>query len=394
MPVWQRVLKEYVDDGSLAVLGVIQEQHAERCRLYAQWKNLTFPIVQDQLNSNGLAVVPVVIFIDENGIVRNTRPRPNHLQDFAEASFPIPDESELVDDESTGKKIAAAKITAADELMRWQQPTGIDRAIATYESALANFDDVQNDREITKGQLFFRLGVAYRARFDAASGMEKIEANDFEKASKYWSKALAEDPNQYIWRRRIQQYGPRLEKPYPFYDWIETAQREIRQRGDQPVEMKIALTGSELAQPAKELASVSASAVNPDPDANVTVDDEGLIQVSGTVVPRTMRAGKTARVHLLFVPVKGLWNNESEPMKIWIASSDQVEIVDPLIEVPNDSSATSSDPRTVEFELKASKGAHGLVQIAGYALYGTCTKTNDQCLYRRLPFQIDVEITK
>jgi hypothetical protein len=39
-----------------------------------------------------------------------------------------------------------------------------------------------------------------------------------QKAVQYWTMALDMDSNQYIWRRRIQQYGPRLEKPYSFYD--------------------------------------------------------------------------------------------------------------------------------------------------------------------------------
>jgi hypothetical protein len=405
VPVWQRASQKYVDEGSLVVLGVIQEQHAERCRLYAQWKNFKFPIVQDQLTSNGLAVVPVVIFIDEHGIVRNTRPRVTQLKDFAQEPFPAPavaapriedERSDLtrLADNVNGKSTAAADCTIADGLMRWQQPEGIDGAITAYRSALSKVEAETNNREVSKGQLYFRLGVAFRARFDAANGREKINADDFSKASNNWSKALDEDPNQYIWRRRIQQYGPRLEKPYPFYDWIENAQHEIRDRGDKPVDLKVALTGSELAQPAKSFATSSRSPNNPDPDAKITEDNEGLVQFRGTVVPHSIRAGKTARVHLLFVPCNGKWNNEGEPMKVWIERSDQFQLVDSLIDFPNESSATSSEPRMIEFEIQSSNDADGQVRIEGFALYGTCTTEHGQCLYRRLPFRVPIQIVK
>ena len=61
----------------------------------------------------------------------------------------------------------------------------------------------------------------------------------------FWSMALQEDPNQYIYRRRIQQYGARLGKPYPFYDWVESAQAEIRERGETPVDLTVPLTGAD-----------------------------------------------------------------------------------------------------------------------------------------------------
>ena len=73
IPVWNEKAQPFVASGKLAVLGVIQEQHAERGRLYAQWKQLKWPIVQDALTRLDLDVVPVAVFIDEHGIVQNTR---------------------------------------------------------------------------------------------------------------------------------------------------------------------------------------------------------------------------------------------------------------------------------------------------------------------------------
>ena len=67
----------------------------------------------------------------------------------------------------------------------------------------------------------FRLGVCYRRRYES----QQRQPGDFQAAIDSWSRALDLDPNQYIWRRRIQQYGPRLDKPYAFYDWVNEAEK-------------------------------------------------------------------------------------------------------------------------------------------------------------------------
>ena len=43
----------------------------------------------------------------------------------------------------------------------------------------------------------------------------------------------------------MQQYGPRLDKPYPFYDWVETAREEIRARGETPSPLRVEPAGAE-----------------------------------------------------------------------------------------------------------------------------------------------------
>ncbi len=82
-------------------------------------------------------------------------------------------------------------------------------------------------------------------RYDEAEGAE----HDFVDAVEAWKEARRRDPNQYIWRRRIQQYGPVLDKPYPFYHWVAQARREIRARGEQPLPLTVEPSGAELAEP-------------------------------------------------------------------------------------------------------------------------------------------------
>ena len=196
--MWNETAQPFIDNGELAVIGIIQEQHPERCRLYAQWKKLNWPIVYDQQNVLGIDVVPVPLLIDEHGVVRNTRPRPKELAGFIGKKFAKPD----------GLKQPAV-VTAKPFSSDAKDENSIVQTIQRYTDQLA--EDPNN------AVAEFRLGVALRAKFDSAAGKPK----HFEQAAQHWSAAIRANPNQYIWRRRIEQYGPRLAKPYPFYDWVE-----------------------------------------------------------------------------------------------------------------------------------------------------------------------------
>ncbi|MFK7770235.1 MAG: hypothetical protein AB8B55_23700, partial [Mariniblastus sp.] len=96
--MWNEATKQLVADGKLIVIGVTQEQHAERCRLYKQWQQYDFPIVQDAFTELGLAVVPIPILIDEYGVViANRMRRPNKI-------------SELVSQKTEAPKTTAPKL--------------------------------------------------------------------------------------------------------------------------------------------------------------------------------------------------------------------------------------------------------------------------------------------
>ena len=128
----------------------------------------------------------------------------------------------------------------------------------------------------------FRLGVAHRMRFET----DKRREGDFQAAVTAWSQALELDPNQYIWRRRIEQYGPRLAKPYPFYDWVEQARDEITSRGQKPIELAEEPYGSELASPSRgSLKATEQVSDEPDPLGRINRDRRHLIEAEVVVVP-------------------------------------------------------------------------------------------------------------
>ena len=102
-----------------------------------------------------------------------------------------------------------------DALAIWGGAERSDQAIDAYTRALALDPSYKN--------ALFRLGVAHRMRHESA----RRRPGDFQAAIDAWGRALALDPNRYIWRRRIEQYGPRLAKPYAFSDWVVSAKAEI-----------------------------------------------------------------------------------------------------------------------------------------------------------------------
>ena len=56
MPGWQREVQDLVDAGELNVLGILQEQHGDRARLFHQWQGLNFPLLVDSFNELGVKV--------------------------------------------------------------------------------------------------------------------------------------------------------------------------------------------------------------------------------------------------------------------------------------------------------------------------------------------------
>lgn len=194
-----------------------------------QWKRMDWPILVDALNVYAVSAVPITYAIDEAGIVKLVNPNPEDLDAFLAAPAAAPGTRREATRPDLGKlraethsRSAAAWRLYADALFLWGGDARASDTIAAYERALA--------LDPSHGATLFRLGVALRRRHDTATR----RPGDFQGAARRWAAALDSDPNQYVWRRRIQQFGPRLDKPYPFYDWVEEARAAIRARGELP----------------------------------------------------------------------------------------------------------------------------------------------------------------
>jgi len=347
--------------------------------------------------------VPIVVAIDEYGIVRSTRPRmPTFKTDFLDREFPAPKKQP-----ATVKRASLASLRrqaekqgsaadwryVGDSIAVFGDATLPKGKWGTKEQAEQAIEAYQRASKISPhdGDTLFRLGVAYRMRFDSGQG----PLADFGRAVDYWGRALAVNPNQYIWRRRIQQYGPRLQKPYPFYDWVATAQKEIKERGEKPIALSAPPSGAEIASPSRRFPSPPAAAVPPDPDGKINRDAKSLVRCAASVVPARVRAGGTGRLHLILKPSGGAhWNNEAEPTVVWIEAPEGWRLTKRLLKTGLPRKAESTEQRHLELEFKVPREAKGTHKVEGYALYYVCEESGGQCLYLRQDFSASIELVE
>jgi len=398
VPVWHATTKPWVRTGKLIVLGITQEQHPERCRLFAQWKQFDWPILHDPINVLGSSAVPLFVAIDEHGIVRSTQPNPKTLADeFVNKSFlddakpdavsPTP----MYPPKWEDLKAAAEKQSSgvvwrsyADALALWGGDKRVSDAITAYRKASA--------LDARDSASRFRLGVCLRRRSESPAR----QPDDFRDAVEAWGAALDLDPNQYIWRRRIQQYGPRLDKPYPFYDWVSEAETAIRTRGEQPVDLPIRPDGSEIAGPTKQFAIEKNVPKNPDPNGRVTRDTKA-VSVEVVTVPNRVKPGESVRVHLVFRVKPGTklhWNNEADALQLWVEGANGVAVSERLIRAEQPKEAVTDEERRVGFEVKIPADATAEITLPVFALYHICDDMSGQCRYLRLDCTVELKLRK
>lgn len=387
VPGWHEATSALQKQGKLQVVGIIQEQHPDRARLFMQWKRMDWPVMVDSLNLLGVSAVPITLAIDEAGIVRFAN-LPLAAAKTLEGQFvsrtygdaqpagarPGPPDLALLR-QAVRNGGASARRAYTDGLILWGSPKDLGEAVAEYKRALK--------LEPNDGPTHFRLGVAYRKRYDSALR----QPFDFQKAVEHWSRALDINPNQYIWRRRIQQYGPRLSKPYSFYDWVRAARSEIEARGETPSALEIEPGGAEFATPSKLFERDEGVRKQPDPAGRVARDKGEFIAVASASVPAAIRAGGSARLHAAFQPNsrrKAHWNNEVDDMVFWVDPPNGWSVDTRLIRVARPRAEVSQEERTVDLEVKAPDAAPpGRTRIPGYVLYYVCEDAKGVCMYRR-----------
>lgn len=380
-------------------VGIIQEQHPARCSLFMQWKGMDWPVMWDPLNLLEVRAVPLTYAIDEQGIVLARLRKPAELRGVWGEDPPAPAEVDPITSPAAAKpavrvpdlaalrRAASAAPTGdrgayANALALWGGSTRAGDAVEAYSKALAGVH--------SSGAQLFRHGVVLRMRYDSSLR----QPGDFQAAVDAWQAALAIDPNQYIWRRRIQQYGPRLAKPYPFYDWVAEARADIRARGAEPVALASEPGAAERAGKAAWSALVSTVA-EPDPRGRIDRDHGVLVQTEVTVVPAKPRAGETVRVHIDFVLAAAgaaCWNNTSKDLTVWIQPPPGWESDRASARFANPRAPESRDRRRVEFELRVPAGTKpGEYRPLSYALYYICEQRGSRCLYRRQ--DVDIVVT-
>ena len=390
-------MKPHIDAGKLVMLGLIQEQHADRCQLFKQWKQLDFPVAQDALNTNGIAVVPVYVAIDEHGVVRGRPRSPRSFdQEFLDRKFDPPSQAatQLTMDvmDPQAQQPAGAESGSIDQLIRagdagvlWQHSSSaVKQSIKHYRQAL--------QRDPQRSDVLFRLGVANRLLYELGN---QSDASLFKQSVSDWESALKLNPNQYIYRRRIEQYGPRLKKPYSFYDWVAQAREELADRGEKPIPLAVEPNGAELAKRARMM-EVDDSAVNPDPDGAITEDSGQWVRVHANTVPTSPQPGDVVAVHVGFkVTGQAKWNHETTPLQVWIEqpAAESIKLSSQLIvdQTPY-RTADSTQPVSISFEVQVPETQQQSFELKGFALFNICETQNGQCVYRRREFSVQVPV--
>ena len=397
MPGWHQATKQLQDAGKVQMVGIIQEQHPERARLFMQWKQMGWPILVDSLNLLEVPHVPITLALDEYGVIRRVEMSADDVADIQSSFLDVEYEpgtmvtksDPTVPDLGEMRSVAAVGGTGARRALAHAaflspDPRRPNESLEAFQAAV--------EADPQHGYTLFRTGVAYRARYDS----EHRRPDDFQNAVRYWQMALDTDPNNYIWHRRIQQYGPRLDKPYSFYGWVNEARSEIYARGEQPVELTVEPGGAEFARPAETFEVVAAARTEPDPQGRIWRDDGSYTDVETTVVPTRVQPGATLRAHVKFAPraaAKAHWNNEVDDLIFWVRPPPGWKVDRQAITVPNPSEIVSQEARRVEFEVSTPAGCTpGAYEIPGYALYYVCEDVNGVCLYRRQDVTLSVEV--
>jgi hypothetical protein len=403
VPGWHEATQSLRENGDIRMVGIIQEQHPDRARLFMQWKRMGWPILVDSYNLLEVPYVPITLAVDEHGIIRQVLGRAGEgvqLGDaFVEEHFggsraeagatsphPTTPDLDALEDAATTRGGPPDLRAFGDALAVWGGEDRLDDAIEAYERAATLEPD--------HGFTHFRLGVAYRTRHDS----DARRNGDFQRAIDHWTAALSLDPNQYIWRRRIQQYGPRLDKPYPFYDWVVQARQDIVARGEDPAPLIVEPRGSEFAAPVREFTAASEDEVEPDPRDRVVRDHGEFVGVETVAVPSAVAPGDVVRVHFTFRPnvtTEAHWNNEAEDMLLWVDPPRGWTAESRLVSHPIPPELVSREERTVELELQAPERIRGTsVMVPAYALYYVCEDVNGICMYRRQDLEVNLSVQR
>ena len=334
MPGWQKRFEPLWKAGKIQLVGIVQEQYADRARLYAQWRGIKWPILVDSLNLYGIKVVPIPMALDEAGCVVIDRIRGGNRgnQEF--------------------EKFLAAPKAGPVSRRKYRARGGVGGFLDGKPGALA-----------MKGSKGFAKGVACQVLADR--GKEGYAL----RAVKSWQRALEKDPNNYIYRRRLQQYGPRLKKPYNFYGWVKQARKEITARGEKPRSLRTEPLASETSGPR---AAIKERHLDPDPDGKIRLDwwfKEVSIEI--VMVPPFPKPGDTVRLRFFCRLNHAKWNDEGEALTITVPGT-----------VTN--AALVSDKGTVrilecDYVIPPEKTeAHW-----AYALYDVCSDADGTCQYLR-----------
>ena len=99
----------------------------------------------------------------------------------------------------------------------------------------------------------------------------------------------------------------------------------------------------------------------------------------------TFRLGAVRNAH---------WNNESTPLRVWVAGAEAWTVASRLLEAPQGDQPESVEVRRLDFEVKAPPTAEGKARLAAYALGERKEQAGGRCLFLRQDLSVELEVAK
>ena len=84
------------------------------------------------------------------------------------------------------------------------------------------------------------------------------------------------------------------------------------------------------------------------------------------------------------------WTNNAGEAEVWVDLPPGWRTEHQLFTLPAPGAATSSEVRSIDFELRPTEDASPIAKLAGYALVYVCEGADGRCLYRRVDFELEL----
>lgn len=154
-------------------------------------------------------------------------------------------------------------------------------------------------------------------------------------------------------------------------------------------------TGSEIASKESSFETEEHNIKPPDPQGQIYRNEKSLILSEVTVVPPQAKPEGVVRVHVTLRPnakLKAHRNNEAEPLKLWVDTPDGWKVEPQLLTAPQGNRPETSEPRQLEFEVRAAVGAKGTSKLNAYALYYVCEDAGGVCYFLRKDIPVTITV--
>ena len=139
VPGWHDATLQLQADGRFQMLGIIQEQHPDRARLFMQWKQMGWPILVDSLNLLDTTVVPQTLAIDEYGVIQLINPDEDLIEEefltqtYAAPAAPADPPEATTLPRPTRRASATEWRDYANQQFRWGSVAGLSDVIEAYD---------------------------------------------------------------------------------------------------------------------------------------------------------------------------------------------------------------------------------------------------------------------